>query len=120
MKRIQLILISLAALAFARPPGFSTGNAASAKPPVDPGLQAQLDAQAAQIADLQKQLAAQAAAPAEPPDSSTLVLLCKGAGADLTDVRWRVQSGLDPEQAIQAALAQAASNQREAVAALGR
>jgi hypothetical protein len=123
MKRIQLILISLAALMGARPQGFATANAATEKTaeklPADPTLQAQLATQAAQIGELQKQLAAAAGAASvtsdgSPEDSSTLVLLCKGAGADLADVRWRVRAGLDPEQAVQATLAQAASDQRKA------
>lgn len=39
-------------------------------------------------------------------DNSMLGLLCKGAGVDIQDVRWRVASGLDPKQAVDAALAQ--------------
>jgi hypothetical protein len=117
MKRIQLIFASSAALFFVRPSGFSTANSATDRPPIDPGLQAQLDAQAAQIADLQKQLAASATAAPAPEDGGTLVLLCKGAGADLADVRWRVRAGLDPEQAVQAALAQAASDLRKTTTA---
>ena len=43
-------------------------------------------------------------------DNSTLGLLCKGAGVDPADVRWRVAAGLDVKQAVDAALAQKLSD----------
>jgi hypothetical protein len=41
---------------------------------------------------------------------SMLEMLCKGAGVPIEDVRWRVQAGLAPEQAVEAALAQQQSD----------
>lgn len=49
-------------------------------------------------------------APAAEADNSTLGRLCKGAGVDPDDVRWRVSSGLDVNQAVDAALAQKESD----------
>ncbi len=51
-----------------------------------------------------------------PEDNSTLSLLCRGAGVDPIDVRWRVAAGLDVEQAVQAAIAQQASDAARAKA----
>lgn len=65
--------------------------------------------QSSRIAELERQLAASRAAFVE-PTSSTLVLLCKGAGVDLADVRWRVAAGLDEAQAVEAAVAQQAAD----------
>lgn len=58
---------------------------------------------------LRKQLAdarLSAAAPAEPENLGTLATLAKGAGVELKDVAWRKHAGLDPEQAVAAAVAQ--------------
>ena len=81
MKTLNLIVLSVAALACRRPAAFCTANA-------------------------------EAEAPAE--HHSPLALLAKGAGVDIDDVRWRVQAGLDPEQAVQAALSQKHENERAA------
>ncbi len=43
-------------------------------------------------------------------NTSTLDLLCKGAGVDIEDARWRVAAGLDPKQAVDAAAAQKQEN----------
>ena len=56
------------------------------------------------------------AAPAEEADNSTLGLLCKGAGVDPDDVRWRVAAGLDVKQAVDAALAQKQADAKTASA----
>ncbi len=45
-------------------------------------------------------------------DNSTLAMLCRGAGVDEIDVRWRVAAGLDLKQAVDAALAQQAEAAR--------
>lgn len=37
---------------------------------------------------------------------SPLAMLCKGAGVEIDDVRWRIQAGLDQAQAVEAAIAQ--------------
>lgn len=112
MTTLKFFILHLLAIVFARPVGFSTANAAAEKPPEAPPpkgaaelMQRQLDAQAAEIAELRKQLSSQQAAPPE-EDNSLLAMLAKGAGVPLSDVRWRVQSGLDPEQAVAAAVAQ--------------
>lgn len=57
------------------------------------------------------------AAPAAEADTSTLGLLCKGAGVDPADVRWRVAAGLDTKQAVDAALAQKESDAKAAAPA---
>lgn len=44
-------------------------------------------------------------------NTSTLDLLCKGAGVDIEDARWRVAAGLDPKQAVDAAAAQKQANE---------
>lgn len=71
--------------------------------------QRQLDAQAAQIADLQKKLASVPDLPAA-DDNSTLAILCRAHGVSMKDCRWRIAAGLDEEQAVQAALAQKKSD----------
>jgi hypothetical protein len=48
---------------------------------------------------------------------SMLEMLCKGAGVPIEDVRWRVQAGLAPEQAVEAALAQQQSDAEQKKAA---
>lgn len=48
---------------------------------------------------------------------SMLEMLCKGAGVPIDDVRWRVQAGLSPEQAVEAALAQQQSDAEQKKAA---
>lgn len=110
MKKLKLSLLMLASLVFGRPAGMSTANGAAdvAQQAADDvaTLKKQFDDQAAQIADLQAQLAAKNAAPAEVEDNSTLALLAKGAGVDLKDVIWRKRAGLDDDQAVAAAAAQ--------------
>lgn len=60
-------------------------------------------------------------AEAEAPDTtSPLALQCKGAGVDPADVRWRVQAGLDLDQAVQAAISQKEENERAAGAKKGK
>jgi len=112
MKSIKLTFLSLAALLGAHPSGYCTANAdaSASAPAIPPELQKQLDDQAAQIAELKKKLDSQSASPAPEPPTGTLAYLAKGAGVDLEDVRWRVQSGLDPETAVQAAVAQKQHN----------
>ncbi len=84
MKKKNLIILAVLAACFGAPAGFRTANAGN-----DP-------------------------APASPEaDNSTLGLLCKGAGVDPEDVRWRVAAGLDVKQAVDAALAQKESEAAE-------
>jgi hypothetical protein len=84
MKKLKLVVLSLVALVFARPPGYCTANSAEAQ---------------------------------APEDNSPLALQCRGAGVDPADVRWRVQAGLDLDQAVQAALSQKTENERAAAEA---
>ncbi len=111
MKRISLAVLSLAALVFGRPAGFSTANAQSDD---IAALKAQADTLATQLAsqeDELKKLRAATSAPRPPDEVPTgIALLCKGAGVPLEDVTWRVQAGLDPEQAVEAAIAQKQSD----------
>lgn len=89
MKKLHLIAVSLLALVFGRPAGLCTANAkAAAEAPENP----------------------EADAPKAPEDHSPLALQCRGAGVDPADVRWRVQAGLDLDQAVQAAIAQKESD----------
>lgn len=113
MKKLNLIVLSLAALVSVRPSGCCTLNAAKAEE-TTPDRDAEIETLKAQIAELQA-LAAGPAAPEEP--TSALALMAKGAGVDLSDVRWRVQAGLDPDQAVQAALSQKEFNAAAAKAA---
>lgn len=78
MKPNIISIIAVLAACFGAPAGFRTANAkAAAEAPVE-----------------------------APEDTSTLGLLCKGAGVDPEDVRWRVQAGLEVKQAVDAAFAQ--------------
>lgn len=88
-----------------------TANADSAVT-LPPEFQQQLDDQAAQIAELQRQLATRSQPP-EPESTGLLAILTQHAGLRLEDVRWRVLAGLDPEQAVAAALAQKTSDSRK-------
>jgi hypothetical protein len=111
------IILAVLAACFGAPPGFRTANTTEPPPQaVDPEVQKQLDEQADQldvqaekIAELEKQLALSRAATSA-PISSNLALLCKGAGVDTADVRWRVAAGLDDKQAVDAAVSQKASD----------
>lgn len=107
MKKLQLIAVSLLALVFGRPAGLCTANTLSEDVSA---MNARLAKLEAENAELQKQLAAKyaakPAAPAEPAAPGLLSMLAKGAGVDADDVAWRVEAGLDPEQAVRAALAQ--------------
>ena len=112
MKHIKLVVLSLAALVFGRPAGFRTANtkAADAKAPAEPSVEERLARLEAENAELKKQLSLPPVLDPAPSDGP-LAMLCKGAGVDLADVRWRMQAGLDGEQAVEAALAQ---NQHDA------
>ncbi|MEO8204885.1 MAG: hypothetical protein ABI615_01800 [Chthoniobacterales bacterium] len=106
----KLILIGMSALAL-RPRGFSTANAADATSPSTDTksrlneLETARENDATRIADLERQLLDKSKViPVD--DTSTLAILCKGAGVEISDVRWRVQAGVDLEQAVQAALSQ--------------
>lgn len=102
---MKLIILSLAALfAGGLRDTFATANTADSPPTELDALKKQLAEQSEQIATLQKQIGEKDAEPKE--DTSTLALLAKGAGVPLEDVRWRLRAGLDPEQAVQAALDQ--------------
>ena len=120
--KFNLIILSLGAALFGgNASACYTANAKPADaPPADPlaELKAQLAeqqktiaAQSLQLAEL-KQAAERPAEPVAPP--SMLKIMADGAGVPLSDVTWRVQAGLDPDQAILAAIAQKQSNEAEA------
>lgn len=133
MKSIKLTFISLAALVLSRPLGLSTANAATApdvnkhpekskseQPVKDTPAAARMQQLEEQNSELQKRLAlAQSAAivPPAPPveDNSTLAVLCRGRGVDISDVLWRMAAGLLPEQAVGAALSQKQEDERIAL-----
>lgn len=96
MKQQKPISLAILAACFGAPVGFRTANAA---------------------AETDVQPPAPASTPEAPEDHSMLGLLCKGAEVDPADVRWRVAAGLDPKQAVDAALAQKQENARVAGAA---
>lgn len=52
-----------------------------------------------------------------PVDTSEIGLLCRGAGVSKEDVLWRIEAGLEPKQAVDAALAQKENDERNAAAA---
>lgn len=63
---------------------------------------------------------ANGAAPQEPapkPEDQQIGPFRLPEGIDKKDVTWRIQAGLDPEQAVQAAIAQKASDDARAKAA---
>ena len=90
---MKLIILAVLAACFGAPPEFRTANAATSDvpppappaPPAPPTLAVVMEIEA---------------------DNSTLGLLCKGAGVDPADVRWRVQAGVDVKLAVDAAVAQ--------------
>ena len=102
MKHIKLVVLSLAALVFGRPRGFCTANTLTDDVAAVNERLAKLEAE---NAELKKQLSLPPVLDPVPADSP-LAMLCRGAGVDLADVRWRIQAGLDNEQAVEAALAQ--------------
>ncbi len=105
---MQLIIMAVLAACFGAPPGFRTANAPKGGDESEI-TNARLDALEADNARLREQLSAKPSAPVE--DTGVLTLLAKGAGVDIADVRWRVQAGVDPEQAVQAALSQKQHNE---------
>lgn len=107
MKHIKLVVLSLAALVFGRPAGFCTANtkAEEAIKPKEPSLEDRVSAMEAENAELKRQLSLPRVLDPAPPDGP-LAMLCKGAGVKLEDVRWRMQAGLDAEQAVEAAIFQ--------------
>jgi hypothetical protein len=111
MIRIKLALLSAIAVAFARPIGFSTANAAATDaPPTEEKPKTNSD----RIALLEQRIAAQddelarlrTASPVaiEPGTDHTTQLLIKGAGVKMEDVGWRIRAGLSPAQAVEVAL----------------
>jgi hypothetical protein len=114
MKKFKLAVLSILALAFGRPGGYCTANAQSDD---IAALQAQV---ARQEEELKRLREAQPIPPAPPEElNSTLAMLCRGAGVELEDVRWRMASGLDQETAVQAAVAQLAEDERAAATKKG-
>lgn len=112
MKKLNLVVLSLAALAFGQRAGFCTANAAAGDPPEkDDGkkptqgdrlaaLEERLAQQDAELAQLRA--ASNVALPTALPGS--LDLLLKGAGVEMKDVGWRIRAGLSHEQAVEVAL----------------
>jgi hypothetical protein len=115
MNIIKLVILSVAsAFMPTLRTRFSTANTA-AEDVADlqkqfTALQETNSTQADQIAALTKQVAASKTVAANPlpPISSEIALLAKGAGVEVSDVRWRVAQGLSPAQAVQAASLQVA------------
>lgn len=108
MKKLNLIVLSMAALLFGRPAGRCTANTVAENEAEIADLKAKFASQQEEL----DRLRAAAALPKEPPveQQTVLAMLCKGAGVDIADVRWRVQAGLEPEQAVIAAQAQKESD----------
>lgn len=117
MKKLNLIVLSVAALAFGRPAGLCTANAAAKADdkPKEPSVEDRLAALEAENVELKKQLDLPRVLDPEPPDGP-LAMLCKGAGVDIADVRWRMHAGLDGEQAVEAAIFQRDSDKKAAEA----
>ncbi len=107
MKQIQLVVLSLASLVFGRPAGLCTANSKTSEAikPHEPTVEDRIAAIEAENAELKKQLSLPKVLDPAPPDGP-LAMLCKGAGVNLADVRWRMQAGLDAEQAVEAAIFQ--------------
>lgn len=107
MKQLKLVVLSLAALVFGRPAGFCTANSKTeeAHKPKEPTLEDRVAAMEIENAELKRQLSLPPVLNPAPTDGP-LAMLCKGAGVDLADVRWRMQAGLDAEQAVEAAMSQ--------------
>lgn len=119
MKSIKLFLVGCA-VALCAPTRFTTANAATEPPPADPAAElAALRAELAQATAALKEQGAQILALSAKPEQSDaapdseLSRLAKGAGLEgLDDVSWRVKAGLSPKQAVDAAVAQIASNKQ--------
>lgn len=104
---MKLVVLSLGALVFGRPAGFCTANSKTeeAIKPKEPTVEERLAKLEAENTELKKQLSLPPVLDPAPPDGP-LAMLCKGAGVKLEDVRWRMQAGLDAEQAVEAAIFQ--------------
>ncbi len=126
MKSIRLFILGIAA-ALCGPTRYTTANTAGANQQPDPAaelaeLKKRIAEQETLILQQGEQLATFAKSPlataltatSEPAaKDSELAQLAKGAGlADLKDVTWRVRAGLTAKQAVDAAVAQIAENQR--------
>jgi hypothetical protein len=113
MKNFKLAVLSLLALVFARPIGFSTANAASAadkaedaalgKPNPDETIEQTVARLSAEVVAL-RAASAVPIAPAVPIVTGSTELLMKGAGVNVGDVAWRIRAGLSPAQAVEVAL----------------
>lgn len=112
MKHTKLTVLSLLALAFARPTGFCTANTAAAadEAKADKKEKSDLDALRERLDKLEAENKAlrEAAPIAVKPDTtfSAHDLLIKGAGVDPDDVNWRIRAGLAPHQAVEVAVAE--------------
>lgn len=114
MKKLNIMVLSLVALALGRSAGYCTANAkdAEAAAPADLNLE--------RIAALEKQVAELSEAKPTAPVDSTLALLAKGADLrDLADVTWRIQAGLSAKQAVDAAVDQIEADKTAAAAKKG-
>jgi hypothetical protein len=113
MNRIKLVVLSLLALVFARPTGFCTANTKKAEAPEPTAAPLSTEERLARLEaenlELKNQLSLPRVLDPAPADG-TLAMLCKGAGVEIDDVRWRIQAGLEPDQAVQAALSQKQSD----------
>jgi hypothetical protein len=129
-QRIKLAVLSMLALAFARPIGFSTANAKAAETPTADQVENAALGKRNPDATVEERLAAleaenanlRAAMPVpvpviEPVVGGTTALLIQGAGVDPADVTWRIRAGLTPAQAVEVALQEkneAKANKKEA------
>lgn len=98
MKQLQLVVLSLTALVLGRSRGMCTANTQAED---IAALQKTVDRQQEEIAALR------AGTKAAPEPSSTLALLCKGAGVELENVTWRIKAGLTEAQAVEVAAREA-------------
>jgi len=105
MKKMKLIILSLAGLAFSRPAGLCTANSVADEVEA---LKKQFGELQEQNAALQKQLddAKSAASKTIIGDELNLGPFRLPEGIDKKDVLWRVRAGLDVKQAVEAAVAQ--------------
>ncbi len=100
MKRLNLVVLSLASLAFGPARGFCTANT-QAEDIAE--MKVKLEAQEEEIARLRAASTVALPGPGHEMPSSTSLLI-KGAGVEAEDVNWRIRAGLSPAQAVEVAM----------------